>query len=123
VKNAARIIALGRAAFSVAYIAVPSRINESWLGQVQPGSKADMLARSLAARDLALSIGALIALDDDDARPELWFASHALADATDFASSVALRGTLPDSGARNGAITAGLSAVAAGTVAVLLARS
>lgn len=121
-RNLARGIAIGRAVFSVAYIAVPGRINESWLGSTSPGAKSDMLGRSLAARDLALSIGALIALEND-ARPELWFASHALADATDFASTVALRNQLPASGARNGAITAGLSAGAAATVAALLARA
>lgn len=121
-KQVARLIALGRAAFSVAYIAAPSRINDSWIGRVEPEAKSNMLARSLAARDLAMSIGALLALQDDDLRPELWFAAHAVADLTDFTSSVALRGTLPDSGARNGALGAGISAVAAGTVAVLLAR-
>lgn len=120
-KNAARAIAIGRALFSVAYIALPEKINESWLGTTTPASKSAMLARSLAARDLTLSIGALVALDSEGARPELWFASHAFADATDFASTVALRSQLPASGARSGALTAGLSAVAAATVAALLA--
>ena len=81
-----------------------------------------MLARSLAARDLAMSVGALVALQDDDARPELWFAAHAAADLTDFGSTVALRGELPASGVRSGALSAGISAVAAATVATLLAR-
>ncbi|CAN5592486.1 hypothetical protein BH10ACT11_BH10ACT11_10490 [soil metagenome] len=121
-RNLARIVATGRAAFSVAYLAVPTRINESWLGETEPSAKSDLLGRSLAARDLALSAGALAALESEGGRPELWFAAHAVSDLTDLASTVAIRDRLPKGG-RSSAAAAGLSALAAALVAAALVKS
>jgi hypothetical protein len=110
----ARVMAVGlaanRMAFGLNYVLRPESAGPSWIGRVakRPGTK--VMTRSQGIRDLALGAGALAALARHDAADaRIWVASHALADATDFAVTWLSRDRLPDHGSKLALIVAGVS--------------
>ncbi len=114
-------LALNRIAFGLTFVVSPGWAGRIWIGP--RGAKrpqAQLLARALGARDLALGLGALRALQqNDDAAARAWMAGHTIADGTDVAATLTARRSLP-------APAAALSiAVAAGSTAIgaLSARS
>src|SRR3954451_16286041 len=62
-RTIARGIAIGRIAIGAAIVAAPARFTRGWVGEVatQPGAQAISVA--LGARDVAVGIGSLLALE------------------------------------------------------------
>src|ERR687896_1715604 len=113
----AGLISLGRFIFGVAFIAQPRLMERAWIGKQARVPGAQLLARAVGARDLALGLGGLQALlrNDGSARP--WLAAAAVCDAVDFGATWAAGRTIPRQ-ARTGVLAIAsvfslLSAVAA----------
>lgn len=112
-RTLARLLACARIGIGAALFAAPQTAARLWLGQpVTPGGA--LLARGLGARDLALGVGQLVALDDDgDAGP--WLDAGVAADTADALGVMLARRDLP---ART---VAGTAAVALGAAVTGLA--
>lgn len=107
------VFALGRLAFGAGLVASPERFASPWLGRDARRPPVKIAIRALGARDVALSTGALAALDDYDAL-RLWIAGALLSDLGDVAATIATpAGTLPR-GARRGTIALGGGSALAG---------
>lgn len=121
IRALAYALALGRVAFGAALVVAPRPATAVWTGQPPVDERALMLARGLGVRDLALGLGCLSALRADD-RSQLraWFAASGLSDATDGASTLAARATLPPARARAVTAVAAGSAVIGGVAAIAL---
>jgi len=80
-RTIARLLACARIGIGVSLFAAPQTAASLWLGhRVTPGGA--LLARGLGARDVALGVGQLVALDEDgDAGP--WLDAGVAADAAD----------------------------------------
>ena len=87
-RDLARMLSLGRALLgTVAWIA-PRRFARLWTGTADTASAAVPIAtRGLAARDIALGLGTLMALEGDGP-VRRWLEAQALADASDAASTL-----------------------------------
>jgi hypothetical protein len=113
----AGLISFGRLLFGVAFIAEPRLMDRGWIGKQARLPGAQVLARAVGARDLALGLGGLQAVKRDDGSARPWLAAAAICDAVDFGATwTAGRGIPPE--ARRGVLAiAGvfslLSAVAA----------
>src|SRR5262245_38960268 len=103
----AQIIAAGRAAFGIAMLVDPGRIGSAWIGPRGAERPAQVLTRSLAARDVALGAGAVVAVRRGSGAG--WMAANAACDAVDLTSALASREVLPESGARATIALAGAS--------------
>jgi hypothetical protein len=108
-----RGLAGGRVGFGVVLTAAPLRLTRTWLGDDAERTGAQILARSLGARDLALGLGAL-ASDRDHV--ERWVLAGLVADAADLAATLATP-SLPRRGRTLGALAAG-AGVALGVAAL-----
>lgn len=84
----ARGLATARLALGLAMFVAPSRAVGAWLGEdaQRPGAKAAI--RGLGARDVALAVGALVALRDDGAGASRWLEAGVLADGGDVTASL-----------------------------------
>lgn len=87
-----RLLACGRIGLGLALFAAPRTAARLWLGHdVSPG--AGLLARGLGARDLAIGVGTLVALDGDrDVDP--WLDAAAAADTADASAALLARDDL-----------------------------
>ena len=97
---------------------LPRLATANWVGSDsrRPGTKA--LARAVGARDLGLGLGVLKSLSDGSPlRP--WLAASALADAADFAATLAHGDRFPASGRAAVLAIAGGSALICAAGAVL----
>lgn len=82
-----RVLACGRLAIGVALLAAPGTVGRRWLGSVADDRRARLAIRGLGARDLALAVGTLQALDQGTpVRP--WAAMAAVGDASDAVGAV-----------------------------------
>jgi hypothetical protein len=107
-RTVALALALGRAAIGAGLLAVPERINTSWVGGDGERPGARVLGRAVGARDLALGLGAAAALrQGGPARP--WLLAGMLADLGDLGSTLGERRSMP----RNGLL--GVGALAGGS--------
>jgi hypothetical protein len=111
------VISLGRFVFGVAFIAEPKLMERAWIGKQARLPGAQLLARAVGARDLALGLGGLQALKRGDGSARPWLAAASVCDAVDFGATLAAGRGIPRQ-ARNGVLAiAGvfslLSAVAA----------
>jgi hypothetical protein len=92
-------VAAGRVALGVTALAWPGVPARPWVGKTAAdGVAAKVFGRALGARDVALGLGALAALDGSTADPgaaSLWVAAGALSDALDVAASAASWRELP----------------------------
>ena len=89
-----RNVALGRMAAGAAYVAFPRFLAKSWTGMGD--RRVDALARAIGVRDLALGLGAFVALQRElPARG--WFEAAALCNAVDAAATVLVFRTCRDS--------------------------
>jgi hypothetical protein len=120
IRAAAAGLAVNRIALGLVYLVKPRSEAGRWVGEGASRKASTVLTRGLASRDVALGAGALWALRSEDADPRPWFAAQALADTSDFASTLAVKGELPSSGVKLGAALAGASAVVAAAAALLL---
>src|ERR671915_884980 len=114
----AGLISFGRFLFGVAFIAKPELMERAWIGKQARLPGAQLLARAVGARDLALGVGGLQALTRNDGSARPWLAAAAVCDAVDFGATWAAGRGIPRQ-ARSGVLAiAGvfslLSAVAAG---------
>src|ERR671931_46496 len=91
----AGLISFGRLLFGVAFIAEPNLMERGWIGKQARVPGAQVLARAVGARDLALGLGGVqaVARDDGSARP--WLAAAAICDAVDFGATLAAGHRLP----------------------------
>ncbi|HVL65326.1 MAG TPA: hypothetical protein VM573_09190 [Actinomycetota bacterium] len=88
-----RMISLARVAVGAALALMPRRAVRWWLGEpATPGLR--HAARSLGARDAALGLGTLIALENDG-DVSRWLEAQAMSDATDAFATLASFKHLP----------------------------
>jgi hypothetical protein len=108
--------ARGRMAFGVAFLIAPGLAARGWVGgdAMRPGAK--VLTRALGARDLALGLGIVIALDRG-APARGWLEASALADSVDFLATLIAGSALPPAGRRGVLALASGSAALAGWLA------
>jgi hypothetical protein len=116
-RNLAGLISFGRLLFGIVFIARPEVMERGWIGKQARLPGAQVLARAVGARDLAVGLGGLQAARRGDGSARAWLGAAALCDAIDFGATwVAGRGIPRE--ARNGVlriagVAAVLSAVAA----------
>jgi hypothetical protein len=127
-RRGAGAVAAGRVALGLTALVWPSVPARPWVGGAADGVAARVFGRALGARDLALGLGALAALQGPaggGASASAWVAAGALSDALDVVASVSSWRELPRTGrwlvvaAAGGAALAG----AAGAVAVRADRN
>ena len=119
----AGLISLGRFAFGVAFIAEPKLMERAWIGKQARLPGAQLLARAVGARDLALGIGGLQAVKRDDGSARPWLATAAVCDVVDFGATWAAGRTIPRQGRIGVLAIAGVSSVLSAMAAVALGRS
>jgi hypothetical protein len=97
-RQGATAMAAGRVALGVTALAWPSVPARPWVGAAADGVAARVFGRALGARDLALGLGALAALQGPGAEARsarAWVAAGALSDALDVVASVSSWRELP----------------------------
>ena len=95
-RQGATAVAAGRVALGVTALVWPSVPARPWVGADADGVAARVFGRALGARDLALGLGALAALQDPEAgSARAWVAAGALSDALDVVASVSSWDELP----------------------------
>jgi hypothetical protein len=118
----AGLISLGRFVFGVAFIAEPKLMERAWIGKQARLPGAQLLARGVGARDLALGIGGLQAVKRNDGSARPWLASAAVCDVVDFGATWTAGRRIPRQ-ARTGVLAiAGVSSVLSAIAAVGLGR-
>ena len=95
-RQGATTVAAGRVALGVTALVWPSVPARPWVGPAADGVAARVFGRALGARDLALGLGALAALQGPGAgSARAWVAAGALSDALDVVASVSSWDELP----------------------------
>jgi hypothetical protein len=127
-RRGAWAMAAGRVAIGLTALAWPSVLARPWVGAAADDVATQVFARALGARDLALGLGALGALQRPGAEPasaSAWVAAGALSDAVDVAASLASWRELPRFGRWLVVLSAGGAALAgaAGALAVRLEKN
>lgn len=123
VRRGAVAVAAGRVAIGVTALAWPSVPARPWVGADSDAVTARVFGRALGARDIALGLGALIALGGKNSgSARTWLAAGALCDSLDVAASAASWRDLPRVGRWLVAASAGGAAVA-GVAGALTAPS
>jgi hypothetical protein len=94
-RTLAGLISFGRLLFGIAFIAQPTLMDRGWIGKQARIPGAQVLARAVGARDLAIGLGGLqaVARDDGSARP--WLGAAAICDAVDFGATWAAGRGIP----------------------------
>ncbi|MGH2754778.1 MAG: hypothetical protein ACRDLB_10125 [Actinomycetota bacterium] len=93
-KELAQILSLGRVVLGVGAVLAPRRFGRMWTGEHSETAVSAIAVRGMGARDIALGLGTLRALDGEGpARP--WLEAQALADASDTVSTLGSFGKLP----------------------------
>jgi hypothetical protein len=114
-RRGAQAVAAGRVALGVAALAWPSVPARPWVGAAADDLAARVFGRALGARDLALGLGALAALQSPAVEPgsaSAWVAAGALSDALDVVASLSAWRELPRGSRWLVAASAGGAAVA-----------
>lgn len=119
-KTMARGIAAGRLAIGVGLMAAPKPFSSGWLGEVSGTPGGDVAMRALGVRDAILGGITLHTLNHPEVGPR-WVAMCGVADAVDFAATVAARKGLPRQAVGVIALAGG-SAVAGFALAAALKR-
>jgi len=114
-RQAAGWFASGRAVLGAGMFISPGLASAVWIGRRPRDPALELFVRGLAARDVALGIGALRALREDQG-PGRWIAMSALADAGDGVATLMAR---PYVGGRPRLVWSGLAIASAATGAWL----
>ncbi len=127
-RHGVRAVAAGRVAIGLTALVWPSALARPWVGEAADELGARVFGRALGARDLALGLGALAALQGPDTgagSASAWLAAGALSDALDVVASVSSWRELPWTGRWLVVASAGGAALAgaAGAVAVRPGRN
>jgi hypothetical protein len=101
-RRGALAVAAGRAAIGVTALAWPAVPSRPWVGAAADDLAARVFARALGARDLALGLGALTALQAQDASASLWVARWLVAGSAAGAALTGAAGALAVRTSRNG---------------------
>jgi hypothetical protein len=122
-RRGARAVAAGRVALGLTALAWPSVPARPWVGAAADDLAARVFGRALGARDIALGLGALTALQrpaDEPGSACAWIAAGALSDALDVVASLSSWRELPRISRWLVAVSAGSAALvgAAGALAV-----
>ncbi len=91
-RTAAAQLAIGRMAVGVAGFVAPRTFGRVWIGSDAGSSRVAMITRAFAIRDLALGLGAYLAIQKD-APLRGWIEAGLLSDSADVLTS--LRGPVP----------------------------
>ncbi len=109
--------ALGRVGFGAGLLGPPGALAERWLGPDAARPATGVAVRGLAARDIALALGAADSVRRG-ASPRAWLVAAAACDVVDVVATLAGGDALP-SRARAGTVAlAGLSALAGAALAM-----
>jgi hypothetical protein len=114
----AGLISIARFIFGVAFISRPKIMDEAWIGRQARLPGAQVLARAVGARDLALGLGGVQAAVRNDGSARQWLGAAAICDAVDFGATYAAGRKIPGSSR-----TTVLALAAGGTVLSLLAAA
>ena len=108
--------ARGRMAFGAAFLVIPGLAARGWVGAdaTRPGTR--VITRALGARDLALGLGVVIAIDRG-APVRGWLEASALSDGVDLLATLAGGRALPKAGRTAAMVVAATSAVTAAWLA------
>jgi hypothetical protein len=124
IRTLATALAINRVAFGANFLGAPARAGRLWIGRSaarRPESR--VFGRALGARDLALGLGALRALQEgDDAAARAWMAGHALSDGADLLATLAARRDLPAGPVAFALAMAGASTAIGAAAAIRLGR-
>src|SRR5918912_4289189 len=96
-------ISFARVLFGVAFIAKPTLMDRAWIGKQARVPGARVLARAVGARDLALGLGGVQAVAQNDGSARPWLGAAAICDAVDFGATWAAGRRIPRD-ARNGVL-------------------
>ncbi|HTX27560.1 MAG TPA: hypothetical protein VME19_11135 [Streptosporangiaceae bacterium] len=100
-RRGATAVAAGRVAIGLTALAWPSVPSRPWVGAASDDLAARVFGRALGARDVALGLGALSALQRSPAEPGsagAWVAAGAVSDALDVVATLASWRDLPRAG-------------------------
>ena len=89
-----QMLSFVRLVIGVGFILMPRRLGRWWTGEEDISTTSRMALRSLGGRDVALAVGALIALENDG-NVRGWLEAGALADASDALGTLTNWGELP----------------------------
>jgi hypothetical protein len=118
-RDAARAIAAGRIVVGAGLMCAPALAGRGWIGDDAGRPGAQVFCRALGERDLILGALTLHVADRPGIGPRT-VATCAVADAVDFAATLAVRDQLPASAAAGAMAVAGGSAVAGLALAAAL---
>lgn len=93
-RTAAAALGVTRIIYDVSLLAAPARVGRPWIGDLADRSAAGLTLRSIAARDLAVNAGIVIAaVTNGPVRP--WLAAAIAGDVVDVAGTFAARKDVP----------------------------
>jgi hypothetical protein len=93
-RDTARLLGFARLAVGAAMFLAPRKVTRMWTGSDATEYPVGLVARGMGARDFALGVGTLIALESG-ANPRGWLEGGALADAADAIGTLAAWRDLP----------------------------
>lgn len=82
-RDLAKLLAWGRIGLGAAGALMPATFVRLWTGRVTSAFPTNMATRGLAARDVAIGVGLLNALDGGNGNAKPWLQASAAADAAD----------------------------------------
>ena len=89
------VISLGRLVFGTVFISHPKVMEDGWIGRQARLPGAQVLARAVGARDLALGLGGIQAAVRNDGSARQWMTAAAVCDAVDFGATLAAGRGIP----------------------------
>ena len=104
--------ARGRIAFGLGFLLLPGLTGRMWIGRDADRTGTKLFIRAMGARDLAIGLGVVIAIDRG-APVRGWLEASTLADLADFAATLIARDELPAAAVPQALAIAGGSAVTA----------
>jgi hypothetical protein len=108
--------ARGRMVVGAALLLAPGWAGKRWIGGAADDPAVKVITRALGARDLAIGLGAVIALDrGTPARG--WFEAAALSDTVDLVATVLARDAIPNAARKAVMMIAGGSGLACAALA------
>jgi hypothetical protein len=93
-RDLARLLGLARLVLGAAAFAAPRSFTRMWTGEGEGSTTLPMAVRGLGARDVAIGVGILVALENDGPVSR-WLEAAAVADAADAVATVTSWRQLP----------------------------